>query len=63
MKTIIKALSMMTVLLLMTACSNNDESTTEESKKGPSVLSVYVYSPEHPIPTRGTNGEVNVSNA
>lgn len=49
----------MLLIVLMTACSSNDESTTEESKKGPSVLSVYVYYPERPVVTRAGEGEVN----
>ena len=51
---------MIWIALLLTACKSEDQVTVEEPEKTPTLLSVYVYSPEHPIPTRGTNGEVNV---
>ncbi len=45
------------VLMLLTACSSSDEM----EEKQPTMLTVYVYSPEHPTLIRGAFDEVNAS--
>lgn len=44
-------------LLLAVACSSSDESGEQQ----PTTLTVYVYSPEHPMLIRGDVGNVNAS--
>ncbi|MBP3844795.1 MAG: hypothetical protein J6E48_06640 [Prevotella sp.] len=44
-------------LLLAVACSSSDESGEQQ----PTTLTVYVYSPEHPLLIRGDVGNVNAS--
>ena len=44
-------------LLLAVACSSSDES----GEQPPTTLTVYVYSPEHPMLIRGDVGNVNAS--
>lgn len=45
------------MLMLLTACSSSD--TTEEPQ--PTMLTIYVYSPDHPMLTRGNVGPVDAS--
>lgn len=45
------------VLMLLTACSSSDE----VGEKQPTMLTVYVYSPEHPMLIRSAFDEVNPS--
>lgn len=45
------------VLMLLTACSSSDE----VGEKQPTILTVYVYSPEHPMLIRSAFDEVNPS--
>ena len=55
-------LSMM--MLMLTACSSSD--STEEQKqqeKKPTMLTIYVYSPEHPVMTRADVGPVDATEA
>lgn len=52
------------MMLLLTACSSSD--TTEEPQpvqSQPTMLTIYVYSPEHPLMTRADVGSVNASEA
>lgn len=52
------------MMLLLTACSSSD--TTEEPQpvqSQPTMLTIYVYSPEHPLMTRADVGPVNASEA
>lgn len=51
----LKVIALMFFVLLLTACSKNEDSP-EETKP---VINVYVYSPDHPIITRGDVGNVN----
>lgn len=46
-----------TVLMLLTACSTSDEVRQD------TMLTIYVYSPEHPVLTRGDVGNVDASAA
>lgn len=43
------------IILLLTACSSSDEGSEAQQ----TMLSVYVYSPEHPLLIRSEVGEVN----
>jgi hypothetical protein len=56
-----KALIYILVMMMgLTACSSSD--TTEEPQPGqqkPTMLTIYVYSPEHPVLTRADVGPVN----
>lgn len=45
------------MLMLLTACSSSDET---EGKK-PTMLTIYVYSPEHPMLTRSDVGSINAT--
>lgn len=45
--------------MLLTACSSADESTERQ----PTMLTIYVYSPEHPILTRSTVGPITPTEA
>lgn len=45
------------VLMLLTACSSSDEM----EEKQPTVLTVYVYSPDRPMLIRSEVGEVDAS--
>ena len=48
------------LLMLLTACSSSD--TTEEPQPGqhkPTMLTIYVYSPEHPVLTRADVGPID----
>ena len=45
------------MLMLLTACSSSD--TTEEPQ--PTMLTIYVYSPENPVITRGDVGNVDAT--
>lgn len=47
------------VLVLLTACSSSDG----EDQQKPTMLTIYVYSPEQPIITRGDVGPVSASEA
>ncbi len=51
----LRVIGLMLIVLLLMACSGDDESTAE---KQPTVISVYVYSPNKPIVTRGDVGSV-----
>ncbi len=58
-KALIYILAMM---MALTACSSSD--TTEEPQPGqqkPNMLTIYVYSPENPVLTRGDVGEVDAT--
>ena len=48
-------------LLLAVACSSSDD--TEGTEKKQAILTVYVYSPEHPLLIRSDVGNVNASQA
>lgn len=52
-------------MLLLTACSSSDEALegTEPAVQQPTMLTVYVYSPEHPIMTRADVGNVGATTA
>ena len=63
-KALIYILAMMMAMMALTACSSSD--STEEPKpqpQQPTMLTIYVYSPEHPIMTRGDVGPVDASAA
>lgn len=45
------------ILILLTACSSSDESGEKKS----TMLTIYVYSPEHPMLTRSDVGEINAT--
>ena len=47
------------MLTLLTACSSSDG----EKQQGPTMLTIYVYSPDKPIITRSDVGSVNASEA
>lgn len=47
------------IILLLTACSSSDD--TEGTEKRQAMLTVYVYSPEHPLLIRSDVGNVNAS--
>ena len=51
----LKVIVLMFIVLLLTACSKNEDSPEETQP----VINVYVYSPEHPVITRGDVGNVN----
>lgn len=61
-----KALTYILALMLM-ACSSSsggdDPIVTPQEEEQQTMLSFYVYSPEHPILTRGNAGESNASEA
>lgn len=58
----IMTIGLIWIALLLTACKGDGQETVEEPEKTPTLLSVYVYSPDHPIPTRAVNGEVDAVN-
>ena len=63
-KALIYILAMMMAMMALTACSSSD--STEEPKpqpQQPTMLTIYVYSPEHPIMTRGDVGPVDATTA
>lgn len=50
-----RIIALMFFVLLLTGCSKNEDSPEETQP----VINVYVYSPDHPIATRGDVGNVN----
>lgn len=50
-----RVIALMFFVLLLTGCSKNEDSPEETQP----VINVYVYSPDHPIATRGDVGNVN----
>lgn len=53
------------MMLLLTACSSSNDQVEEPQPavQQPTMLTIYVYSPEHPIITRADVGPVNASEA
>ena len=58
-RSLISLFSFLIILLLLTACSSSDD--TEGTEKRQAMLTVYVYSPEHPLLIRSDVGNVNAS--
>lgn len=56
-RSLISLFSFLIILLLLTACSSSDD--TEGTEKKQAMLTVYVYSPEHPLLIRSEVREVN----
>ena len=50
-----RVIGLMFFVLLLAACSKNEESPEEIQP----VINVYVYSPDHPVVTRGDIGNVD----
>ena len=55
-----KVLTYIMALMLM-ACSSSGEVEKTPQEEEPTILSFYVYAPEHPIVTRGNAGESDAS--
>lgn len=47
------------ILMVLTACSSSDDKAGQQ----PTMLTIYVYSPEHPMLTRSDVGPVNATEA
>lgn len=47
------------ILIVLTACSSSDDKAGQQ----PTMLTIYVYSPEHPMLTRSDVGPVNATEA
>lgn len=58
-RSLVSLFSFLIILFLLTACSSSDDEQTEETRQP--MLSVYVYSPEHPLLIRSDVGNVNSS--
>lgn len=54
---VIRVIGLMLIVLLFSACSGESESESSETKQ-PTVISVYVFSPNNPIITRADVGPV-----
>lgn len=54
---VIRVIGLMLIVLLFSACSGDSESESSETKQ-PTVISVYVFSPNNPIITRADVGPV-----
>ena len=51
----LRVIGLMFFVLLLAACSKNEDSPEEIQP----VINVYVYSPDHPVVTRGDIGNVD----
>lgn len=60
-RSLISLFSFLIILLLLTACSSSDDTAGTEKRQA--MLTVYVYSPEHPLLIRSDVGNVNASAA
>lgn len=49
-------LGLMSLVMLLASCSGSDERQADEQKA--SVINIYIYAPEQPVPTRADNGDV-----
>lgn len=57
---------MMAMLMLLTACNSSSDNAEEPAvggKQQPTMLTIYVYSPDHPLMTRADVGPVDASEA